>query len=82
MSYKFLGDLNTSDLEELKDKLETEFTEVERAFTSLSSLTLQETHVAPAKPREGNIYFADGTNWNPGSGKGIYAYYSGSWNKL
>lgn len=36
----------------------------------------------PAKPREGMIVGADGTNWNPGSGKGIYAYYSGAWNYL
>lgn len=37
---------------------------------------------APAKPREGMVVGADGTNWNPGGGKGVYAYYSGSWNKL
>lgn len=38
--------------------------------------------VAPTKPREGMIYGADGTNWNPGTGKGIYAYYGGAWVKL
>lgn len=44
--------------------------------------TLPETNEAPTKLREGMIRFADGTNWNPGSGQGIYAYYGGSWNKL
>lgn len=39
-------------------------------------------NVAPKKPREGMIRGADGTNWNPGAGKGVYAYYSGTWNKL
>ena len=39
-------------------------------------------NVAPAKPREGMVRGADGTNWNPGGGKGVYAYYSGTWNKL
>ncbi len=39
-------------------------------------------NVAPDKPREGNIVGADGTNWNPGSGKGVYCYYSGAWHFL
>jgi hypothetical protein len=38
--------------------------------------------VAPAKPREGVIAGADGTNWNPGAGKGVYAYYTGAWHLL
>lgn len=38
--------------------------------------------VAPAKPREGLTVGADGTNWDPGSGKGIYTYYDSAWNKL
>lgn len=37
---------------------------------------------APAKPREGMIVVADGTNWNPGAGKGAYEYRSGGWAKL
>lgn len=28
----------------------------------------------PAKPRNGMIRMADGTNWNPGSGRGYYGY--------
>lgn len=38
--------------------------------------------VAPSRPREGMISVADGTNWNPGSGKGAYEYRSGAWAKL
>lgn len=41
-----------------------------------------ESHSAPAKLREGMIRFADGTDWNPGSGRGLYQYVSGSWTKL
>ena len=40
------------------------------------------TTVAPAKPREGMERFADGTSWNPGSGKGKYIYYTGAWHFL
>ena len=36
----------------------------------------------PVKPREGMLAVADGTHWNPGSGKGLYEYRSGSWAKL
>lgn len=39
-------------------------------------------YVAPAKPREGMLAVADGTSWNPGSGKGLYEYRSGAWAKL
>lgn len=27
----------------------------------------------PDRPRDG-LYYADGTNWNPGSGRGLYRY--------
>jgi len=36
----------------------------------------------PKKPREGMLAVADGTNWNPGSGKGLYEYKSAAWVKL
>ncbi len=42
----------------------------------------RELNVEPDKPREGVIVFADGTNWNPGSGRGLYQYVSGSWAKI
>ena len=38
--------------------------------------------VAPAKPRDGMLALADGTNWNPGAGKGMYVYLTGVWTKL
>lgn len=40
------------------------------------------TNVAPATPVEGDIALADGTGWNPGSGKGFYGYYTGAWHFL
>lgn len=36
----------------------------------------------PPPVAEGTIRFADGTKWDPGSGKGLYIYYSGSWHKI
>jgi hypothetical protein len=34
---------------------------------------------APSRPTTGMIVDADGTNWNPGSGAGLYAYIGGVW---
>ena len=39
-------------------------------------------HVVPTKPREGMLVYADGTDWNPGSGAGYYVYYAGAWHPL
>jgi len=39
-------------------------------------------HVAPIKPREGMLVYADGVNWNPGSGAGYYVYYGGAWHAM
>lgn len=45
-------------------------------------LQLAERHSVPERPREGLVVFADGTNWNPGSGRGVYVYSSSAWVKL
>src|ERR1700740_1475367 len=35
--------------------------------------------VAPPKPRQGQIAYADGTHWNPGSGQGLYTFDGSNW---
>lgn len=37
---------------------------------------------APVDVEEGWVAFADGTNWNPGAGAGLYEYNGGVWVKL
>ena len=44
------------------------------AFTALAAGHLDKTTVAPAKPRDGDFRYADGTSWNPGGGKGLYMF--------
>lgn len=62
--------------------------ELERIASALQSpvqmLSLDISHVAPDRLPTDRvpIVFADGTDWDPGSGAGVYAYYSGAWNKL
>lgn len=43
---------------------------------------LEQLNAAPAKTFDGMVVYADGTNWNPGSGKGVYAYYGAAWHYL
>lgn len=52
------------------------------AFSKGTAREVEFLNVAPAKPREGMLYGADGTNWDPGSGQGVYSYYGGAWHKL
>ena len=49
-----------------------------------ATFRLERIHSAPAKPRGGDIRYADGTNWNPGGGEGIYFYKetTGAWVQL
>jgi len=38
--------------------------------------------VAPARPVNGMIAYADGASWNPGAGQGFYGFQAGTWVKL
>ena len=46
------------------------------------ALDLREVHVEPEKPRIGMVVYADGTDWNPGSGVGLYVYQAAGWKLL
>lgn len=73
----------TSD-EALRSYVERELFRISSAITSLASGYVEETFVAPKKPRGGMIKLADGTYWNPGAGRGVYWYdeNNATWNKL
>lgn len=43
---------------------------------------LEVLHKEPNKTPDGLFVIADGTDWNPGSGAGVYARYGGAWHKL
>lgn len=72
-----------SNLNELRGLVEQEFQRISREFAEKGSmLHLEVLHVAPEKPRDGMIVYADGANWNPGSGAGFYGREGGAWVKL
>lgn len=58
---------------QLERYVESELEALEVALLPLFDGAMEVRNVAPAKPRNG-LYYADGTNWNPGSGRGIYRY--------
>lgn len=66
----------------LQQFLEIELSKIKSAIDLLAAGHIDKTYAAPTRPREGDVRFFDGTIYNPGSGIGFYAYYSGVWNKL
>lgn len=68
--------------DELIAYIQRELNRVAATFEVAIAREVEFLAVAPAKPREGMIRGADGTNWNPGAGKGVYAYYTGAWHLL
>lgn len=73
-------DISTPD--KLTAYLQREFLNISKALDRASTIELDPQFVAPAKPIEGVVYYADGTSWNPGSGEGYYGYINSVWVKL
>lgn len=71
-----------STLEEHKRWVQDELQRLARTLNETIALDLRPVHVEPLKPREGMIVYADGTDWNPGAGKGSYEYRGAAWFKL
>ena len=66
--------------ESLPYYLRTELQKISAAVMALSLGHLDQTTVAPTKPRDGDVRYASGApNWNPGSGKGVYYYNGTTW---
>lgn len=52
------------------------------ANQALNEGVIDPVNVEPTNKRDGMIRYADGTDWNPGSGEGFYGYENGAWVKL
>lgn len=68
-----------SDTDQLRRFLEDELKKIAAVISLLAAGHIDKTYAAPAKPRDGDIRYADGTTWNPGSGAGVYVYKTSSW---
>lgn len=68
-----------ADVSDLPRYLYQELIKIQAAINLLSAGHLDVVYVAPSKPRQGDIRYADGTEWNPGSGAGLYYYDGSAW---
>lgn len=71
-----------SEQQELAQWVRQELQALQRELEAAGMMRLVELHAVPEKLTAGLTVLADGTNWNPGSGAGVYTYYGGSWHKL
>lgn len=70
------------DVEGLRKYVQEELASLTRELQEFKTVTITVSNVAPTRPTAGMLAFADGTNWNPGSGRGLYEYRTSSWIKL
>lgn len=84
MSYEpeDLGFYKEPEVIKLVEILTRELGRISVGFGTVDKVVFEELNAEPAKPRTGLTVLADGTNWDPGSGQGVYTYYNGTWNKL
>lgn len=64
----------------LLDFLRREFFSIHRGFEGVHELP--ELFEEPARLKAGMLVFADGTEWNPGQGRGVYFYADNTWYKF
>ena len=69
-------------IDDLANYIHGELHRISAAFGRVESIQLVELNEAPDKPRDGMIILADGTNFDPGSGQGMYGRINGAWVKL
>ena len=69
-----------SDPAKLPEYLRNEFRRIQQVMLSdQKAVRLTVLHAQPDKYAEGDVVYADGTDWNPGSGKGVYRYSGSAW---
>ena len=52
------------------------------AAPTVRGVTFAELAEEPARYANGDVVFANGSDWDPGAGAGLYARVSGAWVKL
>ena len=69
--------------EDLPRYIFEEFLKLQGALQENATTFIEVKNVAPDRIKQGDIVYADGTNFNPGCGEGIYfRNAAGSWVKL
>ena len=80
---KYVPNLVPANPEDLPRYIFEEFLKLQGALQENPTTFIEVKNVAPDRIKQGDIVYADGTNFNPGSGEGIYfRNAAGSWVKL
>lgn len=83
MAYSPSSPPYSPDVKALADYVADELRAVAQAQgDKLDFIQLNVANRAPSKPRDGMLIEADGVNFNPGSGAGLYIRRAGAWVKL
>tara|TARA_R110002124_G_C8963958_1_gene514312 strand:+ start:3175 stop:3420 length:246 start_codon:yes stop_codon:yes gene_type:complete len=80
MSYQ-VSSTSAGTVVDLRRWVSNELIRVGLALSTNAPTVIPVINAAPAKPQTGQIVFADGTNWNPSGGRGLY-YYDSGWTKI
>lgn len=83
MTLQFNTPPNTTDPLEIAKWVFGELARIEQELNFPREFYMLKTlNEPPPRTKTGMVVLADGTNWNPGSGAGVYAFYGSAWNKL
>ncbi len=68
----------------LRSWLSRTLREIANALTrpEVSGVRFTVLHAPPERIENGDVVFADGSDWNPGGGAGLYQRVAGAWVKL
>ncbi len=77
MAFDF--DQPPEDLEGLRHYVYQHFQRLAEMVNAAEDGAQVKVNVEPAKPRDGHLKYADGTNWDPGYGEGFYWYDGAAW---
>ena len=66
----------------LREFFTNETRRIANGFKTIDNLCLPPLAAEPERLKDGVIVYADGVNWNPGSGAGFYGREAGAWVKL
>ena len=68
MSIRYTKSPVPSNPEDIPAYLQSELDKISAIVGNIAEGHFDVSNVAPSKPRAGDVRYADGTNWNPGSG--------------
>ena len=76
------GNFDDADLTRVVQWVTDNLRDIGAYFLEISEVQLTKLHVEPDKPRVGMVVYADGSDWNPGSGAGFYGHSGSGWVQL